>query len=82
LNEFRALDPRRIAKLLKKKVLVDLRNIYKPEEMAAAGLNYESIGRPTQTKSPETALSQIILQIEDMESGEMEETDRKKKTAV
>lgn len=45
-NDFRALDPARIAGLLKKKVLVDLRNVYKPEEMRAAGLTYSSIGRP------------------------------------
>ncbi|MBI3418715.1 MAG: UDP-glucose/GDP-mannose dehydrogenase family protein [Proteobacteria bacterium] len=45
-NEFRALDPARMAQALKKKVLVDLRNIYKPEEMKAAGLQYFSIGRP------------------------------------
>ncbi|MET4390271.1 hypothetical protein ABIB73_006053, partial [Bradyrhizobium sp. F1.4.3] len=27
-------------------VIVDLRNIYRPEEMAAAGFVYESVGRP------------------------------------
>ena len=27
-------------------VVVDLRNIYRPEDMAAAGFTYESIGRP------------------------------------
>ena len=26
--------------------MIDLRNIYKPEEMAEAGLVYHSIGRP------------------------------------
>jgi UDPglucose 6-dehydrogenase len=44
-NDFRALDPVRMAATLKKKVLVDLRNIYKPDEMRAAGLIYSSIGR-------------------------------------
>ncbi|HVY12099.1 MAG TPA: UDP-glucose/GDP-mannose dehydrogenase family protein [Alphaproteobacteria bacterium] len=44
-NEFRALDPQRMAGLLKKKVLVDLRNVYKPADMRAAGLSYFSIGR-------------------------------------
>jgi hypothetical protein len=28
-------------------VVIDLRNIYKPEEMLAAGLDYHSIGRPS-----------------------------------
>ncbi len=44
-NEFRALDPGRLAGTLKKKLLIDLRNIYKPAEMRAAGLDYVSIGR-------------------------------------
>jgi UDPglucose 6-dehydrogenase len=44
-NEFRALDWEKAKKLLKSPVLVDLRNIYKPEEMRAAGYSYSSIGR-------------------------------------
>lgn len=44
-NEFRALDLERVKSLLKSPVLVDLRNIYQPEEMASAGFNYLSIGR-------------------------------------
>ena len=44
-NEFRALDPVRIAAALDRPVVVDLRNIYEPEEMAAAGFEYHSIGR-------------------------------------
>jgi UDPglucose 6-dehydrogenase len=27
-------------------VVVDLRNIYRPEDMAALGFTYESVGRP------------------------------------
>jgi UDPglucose 6-dehydrogenase len=45
-NEFRALDPRRIKALLGKPVVVDLRNVYNPAEMRAAGLTYTSVGRP------------------------------------
>ncbi len=44
-NEFRALTPMRYLTAMKGKVMVDLRNIYKPEEMAGAGLRYRSIGR-------------------------------------
>ena len=44
-NEFRALDLKRVKSLLKKPVMVDLRNIYVPEEMAAAGFSYTCIGR-------------------------------------
>ena len=45
-NEFRALDLARVARLLKRPLVVDLRNIYRPAEMEAAGLSYFSIGRP------------------------------------
>jgi len=44
-NEFRALDIERIKKSMKQPVMVDLRNIYNPEEMVAAGFNYHCIGR-------------------------------------
>ena len=44
-NEFRGLEPDKIAATLKDKVLVDLRNVYKPSDMRAAGLTYVSIGR-------------------------------------
>jgi UDPglucose 6-dehydrogenase len=45
-NEFRALDLNRVKTLLKHPLLVDLRNIYKPAEMAASGFIYHSVGRP------------------------------------
>jgi len=44
-NEFRALDIQKMLKLLKAPVLVDLRNIYQPTEMKAAGFRYISVGR-------------------------------------
>ena len=44
-NEFRALDLERVKSLLKTPTLIDLRNVYKPAEMAAAGFFYFSIGR-------------------------------------
>jgi UDPglucose 6-dehydrogenase len=47
-NEFRALDLARMRRLLRRPVLVDLRNIYNPEDMAAAGFEYSCIGRPRQ----------------------------------
>ena len=43
-NRFRGLDPARIVKLLRRPVVVDLRNVYKPEAMRAAGLRYVGIG--------------------------------------
>jgi len=45
-NEFRALDLPRVKALLKQPLMVDLRNIYRPDEMAKAGFSYISIGRP------------------------------------
>jgi UDPglucose 6-dehydrogenase len=45
-KEFRALDPARIKLLLKRPVVVDLRNIYRPETMAEHGFTYVSVGRP------------------------------------
>ena len=46
-NEFRALDLVRIKSLLKRPLMVDLRNIYRPAHMAAAGFEYVSVGRPS-----------------------------------
>ncbi len=45
-NEFRALDPARMKKLLRRPVMVDLRNIYEPAAMQAAGFDYSCVGRP------------------------------------
>jgi UDPglucose 6-dehydrogenase len=45
-NEFRALDLHRVKALLKSPTIIDLRNIYKPADMADAGFHYFSIGRP------------------------------------
>jgi UDPglucose 6-dehydrogenase len=44
-NAFRALDLKRVKSLLSNPILVDLRNIYDPREMAQAGFEYHSVGR-------------------------------------
>lgn len=44
-NEFRALDLKRIKTDMAGNTIVDLRNIYKPEEMRALDFNYVSVGR-------------------------------------
>ena len=44
-NEFRALDLERIRAHLKAPVIVDLRNIYDPNDMAERGFTYLSVGR-------------------------------------
>ena len=45
-NAFRALDLGRIASVMRAPVLVDLRNIYQPEEVRRQGFHYSSVGRP------------------------------------
>lgn len=45
-NEFRALAISRLAEIMKSKIMIDMRNIYKPEDMRARGFHYVSIGRP------------------------------------
>jgi UDPglucose 6-dehydrogenase len=49
--QFRALDLDRLKREMAQPVIVDLRNIYRPEDMAALGFSYESIGRAPQTRS-------------------------------
>src|ERR1700731_4564108 len=46
-NAFRALDLARVKRLLRRPLVIDLRNIYNLAEMTAAGLTYHSIGRPS-----------------------------------
>ena len=45
-NEFRALDLKRLKKLLNKPLIIDLRNIYNPVELKSLGFEYFSLGRP------------------------------------
>ncbi|HEX2338814.1 MAG TPA: UDP-glucose/GDP-mannose dehydrogenase family protein [Hyphomicrobiaceae bacterium] len=49
-DEFRALDVDRVRAKLKNPILVDLRNIYRPEEMARQAFTYVSVGRATARK--------------------------------
>jgi UDPglucose 6-dehydrogenase len=45
-EEFRALDLERVQETMKTPIVVDLRNIYRPDDMARMGFEYTSIGRP------------------------------------
>jgi UDPglucose 6-dehydrogenase len=45
-KEFRALDLGRLKKELAQPLVIDLRNIFRPADMASAGFAYVSIGRP------------------------------------
>ena len=44
-DAFRALDLERVKSLANAPVMIDLRNIYKPEDMRQAGFTYTSVGR-------------------------------------
>jgi len=57
-NEFRALDLERVKSLLRQPLVIDLRNIYKPDEMIAAGLTYHSIGRPPASQPGDKTLTE------------------------
>ena len=49
--QYRALDLERIKSEMAQPVVVDLRNIYRPEDMAAHGFTYESVGRAAELQS-------------------------------
>ena len=46
-DAFRALDFRKLATVMQAKVLVDLRNVYRPEDVTSQGYAYSGIGRPS-----------------------------------
>jgi UDPglucose 6-dehydrogenase len=57
-DAFRALDLRRLKRLMRGRAFIDLRNIYKPEEVAAADLDYFGVGIGTaagRTSAPREA---------------------------
>lgn len=45
-EQFRALDLARLREVMKAPVMIDLRNIYRHDEVTHAGFAYHSIGRP------------------------------------
>jgi UDPglucose 6-dehydrogenase len=44
--QYRTLDLERLKKEMAQPIVIDLRNIYRPEDMASYGFTYESVGRP------------------------------------
>src|SRR6516164_2765476 len=49
--QFRALDLDRLKETMAQPIVVDLRNVYRPEDMLAAGFVYESVGRSSTVKN-------------------------------
>ncbi len=48
--QYRAIDLERLKNELAHPVVVDLRNVYRPEDMAAHGFIYDSVGRPPEAE--------------------------------
>ena len=46
-NEFRRLDLARVRRVMRRRVLVDLRNVYEPAAVRRLGFEYTCVGRPT-----------------------------------
>ena len=46
--QYRTLDLERLKREMAQPVVVDLRNIYRSEDMAALGFTYESVGRASE----------------------------------
>ena len=51
-NEFRGLDLERAREVMRAPLSIDLRNIFDPAQVAAAGFDYISIGRPSVCRPP------------------------------
>jgi UDPglucose 6-dehydrogenase len=62
-EQFRALDLKRIKAMLAAPVVVDLRNLYRPDDMAEQGFDYHSVGR----SSAENSLRAVKLSAREAE---------------
>jgi UDPglucose 6-dehydrogenase len=61
-NEFRVLDFKRARELMKTPVLVDLRNVYNPDDMEMAGFAYTCVGRPSRYRINNRELREKVLE--------------------
>jgi UDPglucose 6-dehydrogenase len=51
-NQFRNLDFEQLRRVMRRPMLLDLRNVYDPERLAALGFEYHGVGRPVPLWSP------------------------------
>ena len=58
-EEFAALDLKRLHSELKYPIVIDGRNLYHPEVMAANGFTYYSVGRPALSPEPVTPAAPV-----------------------
>src|SRR5580765_7180191 len=56
-EEFAALDLKRLRSQMKYPIVIDGRNLYDPEVMAASGFTYYSVGRSASSPEPATAVA-------------------------
>jgi UDPglucose 6-dehydrogenase len=61
-NEFRVLDFKRARELMKTPVMVDLRNVYNPDDMEMAGFAYTCVGRPSRYRISSRELREKVLE--------------------
>jgi UDPglucose 6-dehydrogenase len=59
-EEFAALDLPRLYNQLKYPIVIDGRNLYEPEVMAAHGFTYYSVGRPAAAPDPVPAVAETL----------------------
>ena len=52
-EEFAVLDLKRLREELKYPIIIDGRNLYDPDVMAAHGFTYYSVGRPASSPEPQ-----------------------------
>ena len=64
-EQFRALDLERLRDLMACPVVVDLRNVYRPEEMQRQGFAYACVGRslPAPTFTDDTSLERLLSRV-------------------
>jgi UDPglucose 6-dehydrogenase len=59
-DAFKGLDLRRLKAVMARPVLVDLRNMFRPEEIVQAGFSYTGLGRPPLTALAATESSVVV----------------------
>jgi UDPglucose 6-dehydrogenase len=52
-NEFRNLDFAKLKTIMRKPILIDLRNVYEPSRVTGFGFRHVSVGRPTKDPDPQ-----------------------------
>jgi UDPglucose 6-dehydrogenase len=78
-EQFRALDFGHLKKVMARPVLIDLRNIYRPEEVERYGFVYDSIGSPRAPAAKDVAAQRVARAPGQRDEGSAQ---RRKKVSV